>query len=54
MHIILVSEQTGNRETHLVTPRLVLIALSIVFLSLMFSASALFSWLSVQFRLALP
>lgn len=50
MHIILVSNKLATAKTFVVTPRFVL-ATTAVFLALMFATSALFSWLSVQFRL---
>lgn len=50
MHIILVSNRLATAKTFVVTPRFVLAAATL-FLALMFATSALFSWLSVQFRL---
>lgn len=50
MHIILVSNRLATAKTFIVTPRFVLAAMT-VFLAMMFATSALFSWLSVQFRL---
>ncbi len=50
MHIILVSNRLATAKTFVVTPRFVLTAATL-FLVLMFATSALFSWLSVQFRL---
>lgn len=50
MHIILVSNRLATAKTFIVTPRFVLVAMT-VFLAMMFATSALFSWLSVQFRL---
>ncbi|MFC5300179.1 M23 family metallopeptidase [Azospira restricta] len=50
MHIILVSNRLATAKTFVITPRFVLAAVT-VFLAMMFATSALFSWLSVQFRL---
>lgn len=50
MHIILVSNKLATAKTFVITPRFVATALAVLF-ALMFSLSALFSWLSVQFRL---
>lgn len=50
MHIILVSNRLATARTFVITPRFVL-AMAALFLALMFATSALFSWLSVQFRL---
>jgi murein DD-endopeptidase MepM/ murein hydrolase activator NlpD len=50
VHIILVSNKLATARTFIITPRFVLIAVA-VFFAVMFSVSALFSWLSVQFRL---
>ena len=50
MHIILVSNKLATAKTFVITPRFVVTALAVLF-ALMFSLSALFSWLSVQFRL---
>jgi len=50
VHIILVSNKLATARTFVVTPRFVLMT-SVLFLVLMFATSALFSWLSVQFRL---
>ncbi|MDX9706724.1 MAG: M23 family metallopeptidase [Azospira sp.] len=50
MHIIVVSNRLATARTFVITPRFVLVA-AVFFLALMFATSALFSWLSVQFRL---
>jgi murein DD-endopeptidase MepM/ murein hydrolase activator NlpD len=50
VHIILVSNKLATARTFVITPRFVLTALAVLF-ALMFLMSALFSWLSVQFRL---
>ncbi len=50
MHIILVSNRLATAKTVVVTPRVVAVAVAL-FLAMMFATSALFSWLSVQFRL---
>ena len=50
MHIILVSNRLATARTFVITPRFVLAALAVAF-AVVFSLSALFSWLSVQFRL---
>ena len=50
MHIILVSNRLATAKTVVITPRVVVAAVAI-FLAMMFATSALFSWLSVQFRL---
>jgi len=50
MHIILVSNKLATARTFVITPRFVLAALA-VFVAVVFSLSAVFSWLSVQFRL---
>jgi len=50
VHIILVSNKLATARTFIVTPRFV-VAVAVLFLALMFATSALFSWLSVQFRL---
>ena len=50
MHIILVSNRLATARTFVITPRFVLVALAVLF-AVVFSVSALFSWLSVQFRL---
>ncbi len=50
MHIILVSNKLATAKTFVITPRFV-VGMVTLFLVLMFATSALFSWLSVQFRL---
>lgn len=50
MHIILVSNRLATARTFVITPRFVLAALAVL-VAIVFSTSALFSWLSVQFRL---
>lgn len=50
MHIILVSNRLATAKTFVITPRFVAAAL-VAFFAAMFCVSALFSWLSVQFRL---
>ena len=50
MHIILVSNRLATARTFVITPRFVMMVLALL-VALMFSLSALFSWLSVQFRL---
>ena len=50
MHIILVSNRLATARTFVITPRFVLAAIAVAFAAV-FSLSALFSWLSVQFRL---
>jgi murein DD-endopeptidase MepM/ murein hydrolase activator NlpD len=50
VHIILVSNKLATAKTFVITPRFVVTALAVLF-ALMFSLSAIFSWLSVQFRL---
>jgi len=50
VHIILVSNRLATARTFVITPRFVLAAIAVAFAAV-FSLSALFSWLSVQFRL---
>jgi murein DD-endopeptidase MepM/ murein hydrolase activator NlpD len=50
VHIILVSNRLATARTFVITPRFVMMVLALL-VALMFSLSALFSWLSVQFRL---
>lgn len=50
MHIILVSNKLATARTFVITPRFVLACIAL-FIAVVFSLSALFSWLSVQLRL---
>lgn len=50
MHIILVSNRLATARTFVITPRFVLASVALL-AAVVFSLSALFSWLSVQFRL---